>query len=470
LEQRKSQLSSKPNRGARNLGSKRICDLGKRIEEITHDTSKPYFRNALKKHAEFFPENANTICDYISTEITEINIKSSTKETKIKVLLWFSNFHRGKLFDLMTKQDILEYLNSLRKPTFEDQSQRWIGSYNCRQMILLKFFRWLHNQNESDPVKRITPACMVGVRRLNKKEKTPYKHSDIWNMKEHWIFLKYCPDKRDRCYHALAEDMSARPHEILNLKIKDIKFSIAENGIQYAEVHIRDGKTGPRTVPLIDSIPYLKEWIIAHPTATNPESWLFLSQCKNTLGRKLTYAGLVHRYSYYYKTKYFPNLLRENTVPPPDKDLIRSLLDKPFNLYILRHSAISEKSKYLSDSALKDHAGWNMSSKMPQIYVHLRGDSTKILLEHKGLVREEDKHISKLSKSKQCPNCSESNKIDARFCNKCMMILNYDGYTDIVKEKQVRTDSIASISDLVMTLASKVENLEKSVGLKTSLL
>ena len=30
----------------------------------------------------------------------------------------------------MTKQDILDYLNSLRKSTLEDSSQRWIGSYN----------------------------------------------------------------------------------------------------------------------------------------------------------------------------------------------------------------------------------------------------------------------------------------------------------------------------------------------------
>ena len=38
------------------------------------------------------------------------------------------------------------------------------------------------------------------------------------------VFLKYCHRIRDRCYRAMANDMSARPHEILNLKIKDIIF------------------------------------------------------------------------------------------------------------------------------------------------------------------------------------------------------------------------------------------------------
>ena len=63
----------------------------------------------------------------------------------------------------------------------------------------------------------------------------------------------------------LASDMSARPHEILNLKVKDIKFRVTDEGIQYAEVRITQGKTGPRTVPLIDSLPYLKEWLEEHP-------------------------------------------------------------------------------------------------------------------------------------------------------------------------------------------------------------
>ena len=67
------------------------------------------------------------------------------------------------------------------------------------------------------------------------------------------------------CYHSLANDMSARPHEILNLKIKDIVFKVTDDGKQYAEVVIKGGKTRPRTIPLIDSIPYVKDLINNHP-------------------------------------------------------------------------------------------------------------------------------------------------------------------------------------------------------------
>jgi integrase len=200
-----------------------------------------------------------------------MNIKESTKEGKIKILIWLSNYV-NKPFGKMTKQDILDYLNYLRRPLSEDPTHKWVGSYNARQMILSKFFRWLCNPNEPDPRKRLSPPCMNGVKKLPRQEKSPYKPSQLWDAREHAIFLKYCPSKRDRCYHAIANDMSARPHEILNLKIKDIVFNVTEDGIQYAEVLITGGKTKPRTIPLIDSIPYVKEWIHNHPTGTNPES------------------------------------------------------------------------------------------------------------------------------------------------------------------------------------------------------
>jgi hypothetical protein len=64
----------------------------------------------------------------------------------------------------------------------------------------------------------------------------------------------------------------------LNLRIKDIKFHLTEEGKQYAIVRITDGNTGTRTVPLFHSIPYLKEWIQQeHPTGSN----LTLGYCNN---------------------------------------------------------------------------------------------------------------------------------------------------------------------------------------------
>jgi integrase len=84
----------------------------------------------------------------------------------------------------------------------------------------------------------------------------------------------------------MANDMSARPHVILNLRIQDIIFKVTDDGTQYAEFLIISGKTKPRTIPLIDSIPYVKEWIENHPTGNNANSWLFVSLGNNTFRSK----------------------------------------------------------------------------------------------------------------------------------------------------------------------------------------
>jgi integrase len=99
----------------------------------------------------------------------------------------------------------------------------------------------------------------------------------------------------------MANDISARPHEILNLKIKDIIFKSTDEGIQYAEVLIRGGKTKPRTLPVIDSLPYLKEWLLQHPTGGNRDSWLFVSLADANRGKKLNRDSLLAKYQYQYK-------------------------------------------------------------------------------------------------------------------------------------------------------------------------
>jgi integrase len=446
----------------RTLGAHKETDLSElkmKIHAIADGCSKPYFYKVLERMIETNPENCNTICEYILAEQREINLKDSTKEGKIKVLIWLSAFLGGKLFRDATKQDILLYLDSLRRPISEDTNRKWIGSYNSRQMILNKFFRWLYNPDEFDQKRRITPPCMIGIRKLPRGQSSPYKPSDLWDSREHSIFLKYCPSKRDRCYHAMANDMSARPHEILNLKIKDINFKATEEGIQYAEVLITGGKTKPRTLPLIESLPYVKDWIDSHPTGGNPEAWLFVSLSKNTYGSRLSYDGLSGHYKYYYKNEYFPRLLHNATVQEADKSFIRNMLTKPWNLYIFRHSALTEKSLFLKEAVLRDHAGWSNSSRMPQVYIHYFGtESSRSLLQAKGIVKDYSS-TTNILKSKQCPNCNEPNKIDSRFCNKCRMVLTYNAYCQTLEEQKKKEDKLIAMEDKFNTMQSQMQAL-----------
>jgi hypothetical protein len=146
-------------------------------QTIDKITKSPYFNKILKQLAGTNLENAIIICNYILTEQTEINIKNSTKEGKIKVLVWLSNYFNDRVsFKGLTKLNILEYLNSLRKSYEEDPRQKWIGSYNIRQMILTKFFKWIYNQDEPDTRKRLTPLAYKVYEVYQTKKKRHTNH------------------------------------------------------------------------------------------------------------------------------------------------------------------------------------------------------------------------------------------------------------------------------------------------------
>jgi integrase/recombinase XerD len=99
----------------------------------------------------------------------------------------------------------------------------------------------------------------------------------MWTQEDDLLFLKYCPSKRDRAYHAISRDSSCRPHELLKLKIKDVVFKMAGNGRQYAEILV-NGKTGSRAIPLINSIPYVKDIIDSHPMKNSPNAYLIYNE------------------------------------------------------------------------------------------------------------------------------------------------------------------------------------------------
>jgi hypothetical protein len=86
------------------------------IDSITANL-RPYVNKAARAMAEANPENGAILCDYIFAELTERNIADSTREWRIKVLTWLSKFfEHKKSFKSLGKQDILQYLNTLRKP------------------------------------------------------------------------------------------------------------------------------------------------------------------------------------------------------------------------------------------------------------------------------------------------------------------------------------------------------------------
>jgi integrase len=417
-----------------------------------------YYYDHLKNRMS--KSNALTIADYILTMKVETNLTTNHKRGVVTSLKLVSQFLDNKPFKEMTKEDILAFLDSIRRPETKDPTHKWIGTYNQRLINLQRFFKWLYFP-DIEPSKRQKPKVIENIPTLKRKEKSKYKASDIWTKHEHVIFLQYCGNKRDRCYHAMAVDTGCRPIELLKLRIKDIVYKTAETS-QYAEVQV-NGKTGNRTIPLIVCIPYVKDWIDDHPQRTNPHAYLFCGLKKN-FGRALTRSALYNTYVHY-KEKAFPRLLQDTNVPTADKEIIKDLLKKPWNPYIQRHNSMTEKAKILRESLLRVHAGWTPNSKMPQIYLHYFGnESSESLLEAAGIITK-DKKVDPL-KPKQCPNCNESNKPDSKFCAKCRMVLTYDAYNETLENQQEKDIQIRALVEKQEKFEQLIQSLIDTGQLK----
>jgi len=92
------------------------------------------------------------------------------------------------------------------------------------------------------------------------------------------------------------------------MKIKDIVIKNVGNK-QYAEVLV-NGKTGSRHLPLIDSLPYIKQWLDHHPHRNNREAYFICSLNHKTFAQQMKPRGLQFMYS----NRYFTKLLLYQTI------------------------------------------------------------------------------------------------------------------------------------------------------------
>ena len=151
----------------------------RKVELITAGIPS-YYAKSLKKITQ---GNALIICDYITSMNTEINLSDNYRRSNIDRLTSFSRFHNHKPFNHITRENVLAFLDSIRKPESFDPMHKWIGSYNFYRIQLIRFFKWL-NSPHIEPDKRPRPEVIENIPQLRRKEKSAYKPSDLWTAEE----------------------------------------------------------------------------------------------------------------------------------------------------------------------------------------------------------------------------------------------------------------------------------------------
>ena len=195
------------------------------------------------------------------------------------------------------------------------------------------------------------------------------------------------------------------------------------------------------------SYPYFLEWINHHPTPTDPTAFLFRSYEHHNRYRNIPLS--THALTANYrrlKTIFFPRLLTNDKIPENDKIIIKTLLQKPWNPYVRRHTSLTEKVSKVNEFNLRQHAGWVKTSQMINRYTHELGDTSNdaILNSVFGIETKKDSTDSKL-KPIQC-TCGTSNRHDALYCinEKCKRLPSLEGYNAVIEESKKEKELIES--------------------------
>lgn len=318
-----------------------------------------------------------------------------------------------------TKSDIDKLVANIIEKYADDSGQETHTSRDHKKILKI-FFRWFKLGSRSF-VKVGNPSEIRDVNLKNVKD--GIIREDLITEDDISKLLYACEEnQRDRAFLHTHYEAGTRPSEILNLKIKHLKFD------NYGAIIHVDGKTGPRTIRLIKSVPDLSSWYNSHPNRDDNEAplWINLGSSQESY---LTYAGACRMLA---------------------RRMKKAHITKRINLNLFRHSQATETAQYLTEAQMRKRYGWTSYSKMPGRYVHMiNQDVDDAIFLHYGIKtkKDEDHKLPKI-----CNVCEMANSFDSKICSKCGKPL--DLKTAIEREEAEKEEK--------QKTKAKLEELEKN--------
>ena len=316
----------------------------------------------------------------------------------------------------LTKQDINDFLKC-----------KWFNSLSNRtkNQHLVKIKKYLKYSNRKDLIK------VIGKKRF-KVDKKVLSKTDLVSREDLELILKHCNLKLRTLLMVLYEG-ALRIDEALNIQFKDIKF----NG-GYVNLKIGTSKTKKRDVPLVESIPYLKEYF--NKKVFEPDNKIFPYGWNTSLNAILY------------------NLSKKLAEKYPDKWKGRRLYP-----HLFRHSRLTELAAgILNEAQIRKFAGWEPGSPMPEIYFHL-DDSDVINILTKGEVKIPEPKKFKLV---ICPICNVENTEQNIFCWKCSNVLDNSKSVEAGLYLINQTGKVDVLKTEFSEIKEKILNMEKTIKLQ----
>jgi site-specific recombinase XerD len=396
-------------------------DFTKRLESTIEN---------IEASDEISDPNKKLILDYKRDQVLNGLAEASLLKnvTRLKIVAQ----HVEKPFDEMDKGEVKQIIAWLHSRDYTDET---VDTY---KNVIKVFWKWLKDSNNGDAppeTEWIELSNSGGKRKLPK---------DLLSKEDIQLQVEAAKNPRDKALISLLYETGARIGEIIDLIVGDIEDR------QHGKKVVIDGKTGPRRLPLVESVPHINNWLAKHP---NPEK-------DNPLWCKIQQGNPDDQLGYRY--------IREKILK---KNMERAGLEKPSNPHHYRHSRASYLANELKEAQLCEWFGWVQGSDVPARYVHLSGrDIDNAYDEMHGLYEPENEEDT--PDVVECPRCQELNEPTAAFCMRCGFAIDQETAGELeaevgekVKQSYKEIDPSDDLNDKIDTLDELLQDPEMKEAL-----
>lgn len=299
----------------------------------------------------------------------------------------------GKDFDTASRQDVEHVISQLlaRQPAYSPET---LGAYKA---ILRSFVTWVVVPDEF-PTKHYPPIVSWISCHVRKRDCKRLSRHDLLTPNDVASLIGVVRNVRDKALIGVLWESGGRIAEIGNPQLKHLTRH------QHGYLLEVTGKTGTRSIILIESAPYVTAWLNQHPFSNDPESPLWAHYHFETTAGYLKYDTI-------------RNLLRNA--------FARAGINKPFHPHVFRHSRATHllANGTLTEAQAKAFFGWTPESDQLSTYSHLvDGDANNALLRSHNLAppTTEDTTLA----PRPCVMCGTLNPPSTMLCNGCGTITN----------------------------------------------
>ena len=383
---------------------------------------KRRLENTLKRinESNLSERNKKTVLKFHDYCITQ-GLSPSKLERYVYDLFRFAQM-QPKL-DRATKEDLVKSVVKIEKKDWS------IHTKHTFKVMMRKFYKFADGIEEKgvypERVRWIKPNASSARHKLPE---------ELMNEEEVEKMIKFSKKARNRAFIAMLFESGCRIGEVGSIRIRDITFD------EYGALINVSGKTGSRRIRLINSIPYLQEWLNQHPTNDDSGSYVWINERTH---QTLSYG----RFCYILRFAAKKAGIKKRIYP-----------------HLFRHSRATILANHLTEAQMKSYLGWTQSSKMAAVYVHLSGrDTDNAILKMNGMEIAESKKPSEKLRARSCQRCQTRNEATNKFCKLCGFVLDEEESQRIIrkeaenKEFEALMGKLLKNKDVIEILAKKLK-------------